>query len=75
MTAFYPGGQLHWFYTRDPVTVGGITCADSLFEAIYLHPDGRLRQCKLKESVIIEGQKYPKGWVIQLDPAGAVLSR
>ena len=75
MTAFYAHGQLHWFYTRDPVTVGGVTCADSLFEAIYLHPDGRLRQCKLEKSVIIEGQQYPKGLVIQFDRAGAVRGR
>ena len=37
MTAFYPTGQLHWFYTREPVTVNGVTCANTLIEAVYLH--------------------------------------
>ena len=75
MTAFYPDGQLHWFFTREPVTVDSVTCAASLFEAIYLHPDGRLRQCKLEEPVTLGGKEFQKGFVIHLDEAGEVSRR
>lgn len=73
MTAFYPSGKLHWFYPRDPVQVGGITCATSLFEAVYLHRDGGLRQCKLAETATIHGAEYRKGSVIRLDEDGVVI--
>jgi hypothetical protein len=55
--------------------VDSVTCADSLFEAIYLHADGRLQQCKLEESAVIGGREYRKGVVIQFDRSGAVSSR
>jgi hypothetical protein len=73
MAAFYTNGKLHWFYTRRPVVVDGVTCSDSLFEAIYLHPDGGLRQCKLEKSIMVEGVRYQKGFVIHFDQAGAVI--
>jgi len=60
MTTFYASGKLHWFYSRDPVVVDGVTCEDSLFEAIYLHPDGRLQQCKLDKAVTIGGGGVPQ---------------
>ena len=72
MTAFYPNGKLHWFYARDPVVVDGVTCKSTLFRAIYLHPDGRLRECKLDQPVTIEGVNYPRGLVIHIDQTGAV---
>ena len=72
MTAFYPNGRLHWFYVREPVEVSGIHCKDSLFEAIYLHPNGRLKQCKLERAVKINGVEYRRGAVIHLDAAGTV---
>ena len=72
MTAFYASGKLHWFYSRDPVVVDGVTCKDSLFEAIYLHPDGRLQQCKLDKAVTIKGVEYPGGFIIHLDQTGKV---
>jgi hypothetical protein len=72
MTAFYPYGQLHWFYSREPVVVDGVTCKDSLFEAIYLHPNGRLKQCKLDKVVIIDGMEYPRGLIISFDQEGKV---
>ncbi len=73
MTAFYPNGRLHWFFTREPVEVDGVTCKDSWFEAVYLHPNGRLKQCKLDRSVTIGGVEYPKGSVVRLDEAGVVI--
>ena len=73
MTAFYPNGRLHWFYARDAVVVGGVTCKSTLFRAIYLHPDGRLRECKLDKPVTIEGVNYSRGRVIHLDQTGAVV--
>ena len=72
MTAFYASGKLHWFYSRDPVVVDGVTCNDSLFEAIYLHPDGRLQQCELDKAVTIKGVEYPRGFIIHFDQAGKV---
>ena len=75
MTAFYASGRLHWFYSRDPVMVNGITCKNSLFEAIYLHPDSRLRQCQLDQPVALEGKKHPRGAVIHLDQTGALISK
>ena len=73
MTAFYPNGRLHWFYTRDPVVVDNITCKNTLFQAIYLHPDGRLQKCKLGKPVTIEGVDYARGFTIHIDHAGAVV--
>jgi len=72
MTAFYTSGKLHWYYSRDPVVVDGVTCKDSLFEAIYLHPDGRLQQCKLDKAVTIEGVEYRRGFIIHFNQAGKV---
>ena len=72
MTAFYPNGRLHWFFVREPVEVDGIHCKNSLFEAIYLHPNGRLKQCKLERAVKIGGVEYRRGAVIRLDAAGTI---
>ena len=73
MTAFYANGRLHWFYTRHPVEVNGLSCKNTLFQAIYLHPDGRLQKCKLDKPVTIDGVDYPSGFIIQLNRAGAVI--
>jgi len=73
MTAFYPNGRLHWFYPRDPVVVDGIACTDSLFEALYLYPDGSLRQCKLDKAITISGKQYSSGRVIRFDQMGKAL--
>ncbi len=70
MTAFYASGKLHWFYSRDPLVVDGVTCKDSIFEAIYLHPDGRLKQCLLDEKATIDAWEYPRGSRILIDEAG-----
>ena len=72
MTVFYPTGELHWFFSKTPQQVGEFTCADSLFEAIYLHPDGRLRRCKLDAPATVDGVRYKKGTVLRLDPEGRV---
>ena len=70
MTAFYASGKLHWFFSREPVVVDGVTCKDSLFEAIYLHPDGRLRRCQLDKEITIDAREYPRGSIIMVDEAG-----
>ena len=75
MTAFYASGKLHWFYSRDPLVVDGVTCKDSIFEAIYLHPDGRLKQCLLDEKITIDAREYPRGSLILIDEAGNVRIR
>ena len=73
MTAFHANGRLHWFYARDPVVVNGVTCKSTLFQAVYLHPDGGLQECKLAKPVSIDGVSYPKGRIIRMDRAGAVM--
>lgn len=73
MTAFYANGSLHWFYTRHPVVVDGLTCTNSLFQPIHLHLDGRLRQCKLDKPVTIDKVDYPRGFIIRIDQSGAVI--
>jgi hypothetical protein len=75
MTAFYPGGRLHWFYSRDPVVVDGVICKDTVFEAVYLHENGRLKQCKLDEATTIEGVAYSSGTVIRMDDNGKALNK
>lgn len=73
MTFFYASGKLKLFYSRDPVTVDGVTCDDSLFHGISLHENGRLQQCKLGKMTSIDRVEYPKGSIISLDQAGKVL--
>ena len=73
MTAFYPNGRLHWFYPRGDIDVDGVTCAASLFEAVYLHPGGQLKQCKLAETAAIHGETFRKGRIVRLDEDGVVI--
>ena len=73
MTLFYASGKLKLFYSREPVTVDGVTCDDSIFEGISLHESGRLQQCKLGKTASIDGVEYSKGSIIKLDQAGKVL--
>ena len=70
MTAFYANGKLKWFYSRDPVNVDGVTCKDSLFQAIHLHQNGRLKQCELDEAATIKGEEYHSGYIIHFDQDG-----
>jgi len=72
MTNFYPNGKLELFWSRDPVMMDGVTCADSLSRGIYLHQNGQLQKCKLDKEAIIEGVEYRKGSIICFDRAGKV---
>ena len=73
MTSFYASGKLNWFYSRDPVMVDGVICKDSLFEAIYLHQNGRLKQCALDKTATIKGVEYSRGSILRFDQQGKVL--
>jgi hypothetical protein len=73
MTQFYDSGRLRLFWSRDPVQVDGVICADSVFEGIYLHENGRLQQCKLHETTTIRFNKYDKGSVVRFDEKGLVI--
>ena len=73
MTSFYASGKLKQFFSRDPVTVNGVVCDDSLFHGISLHENGSLKQCKLNSQVDIGGVSYRSGSIICLDESGKVL--
>lgn len=72
MTEFYDSGKLKMFWSREPVTIGRMTCADSVMQGIHLHENGRLKQCKLDKAAIIQGVEYRKGTVVCFDQAGRV---
>jgi hypothetical protein len=71
-TAFHANGRVRAFFPPDTLEIDGVPCAASLFNPIYLHPDGRLRQCKLASEVMIAGKTYKKGAKVTLDEAGVV---
>jgi len=69
-TAFHPNGRVRAFFPREPYEIDGVLCTASLFHPIYLHPDGRLRQCKLARDVTLDGRAFRKGERLVLDEAG-----
>lgn len=71
-TAFHPNGRVRAFFPDDPYEIDGVLCAASVFHPIYLHPDGRLRQCKLARAVTLDGRSFPRGARLVLDEAGRV---
>jgi len=74
MTRFYRSGRLMLFWSRDPVEVDGVICKDSLFDGIYLHDNGRLRECILDKDGTIGAAVYPKGTRLRLDESGNVIA-
>ena len=75
MTRFYRTGNLMLFWTKDPVEVDGVICKDSWFDGIYLHDNGRLRECVLGEPGTIGAVTYAKGTHLWLDESGNVTAR
>lgn len=65
-TAFHPEGTVRAFFPPDPIEIDGVLCVASVFHPVYLHPDGRLRECKLARAATIAGHTYAKGEVLQL---------
>jgi len=74
-TAFHPNGRVRAFFPPDDYEVGGVLCEASVFHPVYLHPDGRLRECKLARDLTLDGATIEKGHVIALDEAGHVVER
>lgn len=72
-TAFHPNGHVRAFFPPDTIEIDGVACAASVFHPVYLHPDGRLRQCKLARDVTLEGRTFEKGETLRLDEAGRAL--
>ena len=75
MTRFYRTGNLMLFWSKDPVEVDGVICRDSLFDGIYLHDNGRLRECVLDKQGMIGKVAYPKGTRLKMDESGKVINR
>jgi hypothetical protein len=69
-TAFHPNGRVRAFFPPDVYEIDGVSCAASVFHPIYLHPDGRLRQCKLARGVTLDGRAFERGQTLNLDESG-----
>lgn len=69
-TAFHSNGGVKAFFPRESTQIDGVPCTASLFHPIYLHPDGKLRQCKLAGDVVLAGRVYEKGTTLSLDATG-----
>jgi hypothetical protein len=74
-TAFHPNGHVRAFFPPDDYEIDGILCTASVFHPVYLHPDGRLRECKLARDAIVAGERYEKGTTLVLDASGRVTRR
>lgn len=70
-TAFHPNGRVRAFFPRDPIEIDGVLCAASVFHPVYLHANGRLRQCKLARDVTLGERVFKRGTVLTLDEEGA----
>lgn len=69
-TAFHPNGRVRAFFPPDPIEIDGVLCSASVFHPVYLHPDGRLRQCKLAREVTLDGRTFAQGETLALDASG-----
>jgi hypothetical protein len=69
-TGFYGDGRLRSFYPPEDITENGVPCEASLLTSVNLHENGNIRSCKLAESYLVDGIKYKKGSVIELDESG-----
>ena len=74
-TAFHPNGRVRAFFPREPYEIDGVLCTASLFNPIYLHPDGRLKQCKLARDVTLDGRTFRKEERLVLDEAGVPMGK
>ncbi len=72
--AFYPDGALKQFFLREDVRIQGIPCrAGSFSESIWLHENGRLKQCVLSEDLVRDGRTYQKGTLLRFNSDGRVV--
>lgn len=65
-TAFHPNGRVKAFFPPDDLELAGVLCKASVFHPVYLHPDGKLRQCKLAALATLDGRTYAAGEVLQV---------
>ncbi len=72
-TSFHKNGKLSCFFPRKSVEINGIPCKRSVFHLTGLHDNGRLRNCTLDKTMIINGKEYQKGTKIKLDKEGKIL--
>ena len=72
--AFYPDGALKQFFLRHDTRIQDIPCRAGLFsEAIWLHEDGRLKDCVLSEELVRDGRTYHQGTRLRFDPDGRII--
>jgi len=57
----------------DDICIDGILCVGSVFASIYLHENGKLKECRLAENIVIQGKKFQKGLNIRFDFNGNIL--
>jgi hypothetical protein len=69
-TDFHPNGRVRAFFPPDTIEIDGVACVASVFHPVYLHPDGRLRQCKLACEVTLDGRTFEEGRTLRLDESG-----
>jgi len=69
-TAFHPNGRVRAFFPPDTFEIDGVQCVASVFHPVYLHPEGRLRQCKLAADVTLDGRTFERGETLTLDASG-----
>jgi hypothetical protein len=77
-TALYPDGRLKTFWLAEDSLVDNIPCLRASFLAdvfgggveVDLHPNGRLKYCKLSRDVTLSGQTLRRGDHIRLDTDG-----
>ena len=72
-TSFHKNGKLNCFFPRKDVEIDGILCKGSVFHLTGLHDNGKLRNCTLAKTIIINGKEYQKGAKITLDIKGNIL--
>ena len=58
------------FFPPDDFELDGALCTASVFHPVYLHPSGRLQQCKLARDLALDGRTFEEGSVLTLDDAG-----
>lgn len=74
VVSFYPGGKLRLFFAPEDTNVDGIPCDASLFHAVQLHENGRLKACVLASDASVDGRALSEGTAIVLNDEGKLLS-
>lgn len=73
MVSFHPNGKIKRFFAPKTVEIDGVPCKGSIFHIIGLHGNGRLMECTLARSVVLQGVTYKKGKKLYFDKKGNVL--